>query len=251
MPALGTSTLLSQNRKSWEFVRLRLSWLQEFETLEGLVEMGHTVSHLAWGTIDVDTTLGRVFFQQDWRYSWEFEAPETAWTYKEQLAFHTKVDRQIWSSWSYRVTLGVSGKHWMVTRFGRSGLSINFDTRWRTNKQTAQWNIRAIKTTRSVDDARSAVWFGDRACDLYANDTDPRGAGNDAGESRNGFVTPPHEFGHMIGLPDEYVADSPDLSDTDSIMNIGRYIRARHMVEILGELEQMFPDCTFSVKSIR
>jgi hypothetical protein len=214
--------------------------------------MGHAVSHLAWGSIDVDTTLGRVFFQQDWRYSWEFEAPKTAWTYPEQLAFHTKVDRQIWSAWSYRVTLGVSGNHWMVTRFGRSGLPINFDVRWRTANQTTQWSIRAVKTQRTIDQgARSQVVFLNRECDLYANDTDPRGAGNDAGAVRKNFLTPPHEFGHMLGLPDEYNVGSADLSDTDSIMNIGRYIRARHMVEVLQELGRMFPGGVFSVKSIR
>lgn len=214
--------------------------------------MGHVVSHLAWGTVDVDTTLGRVFFQQDWGYSWESEAPEAAWTYNEKVAFHTKVDRQIWSSWSFRVTLGVRGNHSMVTKFGRSGLPINFDVRWRTDKQTSQWSIRAVKTQRSLEDgARSAVWFLDRKCDLFANDTDPRTAANDAGAVRNKFLTPPHEFGHMLGLPDEYTADSNHLSDTDSIMNIGRYIRARHMIEVLGELGRMFPGCVFSVNSIR
>lgn len=214
--------------------------------------MGHTVSHLAWGSIDVDTTQGRVFFQQDWGYAWEFEAPEAAWSYEEKLAFHTKVDRQIWSSWSYRVTLGVSGNHWMTARFSRPGLPINFDVRWKTAKQTSQWSIRAVKTQRSISaGARSNVLFRDRKCELYANDTDPRSAANKAGVSRKSFITPPHEFGHMIGLPDEYTAGSPDLSDTDSIMNVGRYIRARHMVEVLRELGQMFPGCSFSVKSVR
>jgi len=214
--------------------------------------MGHVVSKLAWGTVDVDTTLGRVFFQQDWGYKWEFEAPETAWTYQEQLVFHTKVDRQIWSSWSFRVTLGVTGNHWMVAKFGRSGLPINFDVRWRTNKQTSQWSIRAVKTKRTVKGgARSNVTFSERKCELFASDTDPRGAKNDAGAVRYGFVTPPHEFGHMIGLPDEYNAGDANLSDTDSMMNIGRYIRARHMVEVLAQLGAIFPGCTFAVRDIR
>ncbi|MDC0749946.1 hypothetical protein [Polyangium mundeleinium] len=208
------------------------------------------MSKLAWGTIDVDTTLGRVFFQQDWAYKWEFEAPETAWTYQEQLAFHTKVDRQIWSSWSNRVTLGVKGKHWMVTRFGRAGLRINFDIRWRTVKQTAQWSIRAVKTKR--DDARSETVFPLRKSTLIVSDAEPHGVMNESKAKAYDFVSPPHEFGHMLGdLADEYYANSPHIRDKNSIMNIGRYLRARHMAEVLRQLGTMLPGCTFWVRDIR
>lgn len=216
--------------------------------------MGHVVRRMPWGTMDVDTTLGRVFFQQTWSYTWVSEPPLMAWTYPEKHAFHTVVDRQIWRSWSFRVVLGVTGTQPLASRFGRTGMPINFDVRWMPSGQRGDWRIQAVKTNRTVaQGARSSVTFSARTSILFANDTTPRGAQNEATPpaARYGFLTMPHEFGHMIGLPDEYTVSSPDLSDADSIMNIGRYVRVRHMVEILRELGRMFPGCVFTVRSVR
>jgi hypothetical protein len=60
---------------------------------------------------------------------------------------------------------------------------------------------------------------------------------------------PPHEYGHAMTKrlhhsfqtrnPDEYLSGSPHLSDTNSLMNIGRELRARHIdatIEALNEL---------------
>lgn len=59
----------------------------------------HVVRALPWGDIDVDTQTGAIFFQQKWSYNWSLWPGVTnAWTYKEQLAFHARVDRSIWSS---------------------------------------------------------------------------------------------------------------------------------------------------------
>ncbi len=43
-----------------------------------------------------------------------------------------------------------------------------------------------------------------------------------------------HEFGHMIGLLDEYTAGSPNIADTDSIMHGGQVVENRH-VEDFGD----------------
>lgn len=43
-----------------------------------------------------------------------------------------------------------------------------------------------------------------------------------------------HEFGHMIGLPDEYTPGSPNIADTDSIMHGGQVVENRH-VDDLGD----------------
>lgn len=42
-----------------------------------------------------------------------------------------------------------------------------------------------------------------------------------------------HEFGHMLGLPDEYKKSSPDEADRLSVMHGGASVRRRHYAEVL------------------
>jgi hypothetical protein len=74
----------------------------------------------------------------------------------------------------------------------------------------------------------------------------PSAAGNAAGGSRANFLSGPHEFGHSIQSPDEYNAGSPNLSDTSSIMNVGRQVRPRHLQQILTTLNTMMPNVVFA-----
>ncbi|PAY16295.1 hypothetical protein CKO51_27485 [Rhodopirellula sp. SM50] len=61
-------------------------------------------------------------------------------------------------------------------------------------------------------------------------------------------VTIPHEFLHAIGYHhDESHAASPHLSDTNSIMNVGKQIRERHLRHVLADLEDLVPDARFSL----
>ena len=47
-------------------------------------------------------------------------------------------------------------------------------------------------------------------------------------------------------LPDEYNAGSPNLNDQRSIMNIGREIRTRHLVELVRVLNRLMPHARFA-----
>lgn len=49
----------------------------------------------------------------------------------------------------------------------------------------------------------------------------------------SGQLTAIHEFGHMIGLPDEYKKSSPHVHDRGSIMHAGIIVRDRHFKPIL------------------
>lgn len=64
--------------------------------------------------------------------------------------------------------------------------------------------------------------------------------------SRTGIRAVPHEFGHTLFNLDEYKAGYAHLEDSDSLMNVGRQIRSRHMGLIVHTLNQLMPNLVFS-----
>jgi hypothetical protein len=216
--------------------------------------MAHTVRDLSWGCIDIVMDEGRVFFQQRWLYSWMVRTPLTDWSIQEKRNFHNQCDRQIWASWSNRVRFNVTGTHEFARRYAASGVSINFDIRWVLSN--GHWNVTAWKLPTS-ERMVSNVDFPSRRITLDTNDFAARSACTSSTPQvcRTGFRTVPHEFGHAFGdadtlNPDEYNTGSPNLPDADSIMNVGRRLRERHIAGIVRELNTMLRGCTFSVRSI-
>ncbi|WP_219906769.1 hypothetical protein [Enhygromyxa salina] len=55
-----------------------------------------------------------------------------------------------------------------------------------------------------------------------------------------------HEFGHMLGLDDEYPDDSPHKADGASIMNSGMGVRPRHMEHFAEWAEKHIPGQIFT-----
>jgi hypothetical protein len=51
----------------------------------------------------------------------------------------------------------------------------------------------------------------------------------------------------MLRRPDEYLRGSRFLDDANSLMNIGTEVRARHLGWVRDQLNQMLPNCTFSL----
>ncbi len=100
--------------------------------------------------------------------------------------------------------------------------------------------------TGPTDLHRSFVREVGRQIELNTADLAPRGAGNAAGASTSNFVTPPHEFAHTMSNPDEYEASSAFLSDSASLVNIGRQIRGRHLHLLIDALGKLAPQWTFS-----
>jgi len=193
---------------------------------------------------------GRIFFQQDWYYDWQVRTPMADWTIAEKRHMHNTVDRQIWASWSNHIKIPVAlgsspdaRARDLVTRT-KGNIPINFDIRWVL--KPGHWFVTAIKS-RPGDTDHNTVDFDHRKIVLHSYKLKPYTAGNDAGASRSGFLSPPHEFGHTLKDDDEYQTGSPNLSDTDSIMNIGRRIRPRHIQLIVDTLNKVLPGCVFSL----
>lgn len=209
--------------------------------------MSHIVARKDWGVIDLDTIGGRIFFQQDWLYHWTTIAPATAWTLAEKRAFHRASDRAIWGRWSMRIKLKVVGTTPFCVKFAHTGVPINFDVRWVLSGGHFQVNAHKTPPGTPVGQYHQSVSFGGHVIELYTSKLATYTAANEAGVSRPGFRSTPHEFGHTLGNPDEYGAGSVHLADNASTMNVGNQVRARHLTLVINTLNTMLPGCTFSM----
>lgn len=214
--------------------------------------MGHVVKDLPWCVIDVNTTGGRIFLQQRWKYTWTRAAGQSAWALQEKRDFHNRADRYIWAAWSNRAVFGVTGTSSFARRFRARGVPINLDIRWVTGNE--HWKVTVKKIAAAAHETSSILWTP-RTIKLDTNDFKTRTFGNGPAPS-TGQVPVAHEFGHTIGNTsvlnrgDEYRATSPNRNDHSSIMNHGSQLRSRHFQTILDEMNTMIPNCTFSIRSV-
>lgn len=212
--------------------------------------MGHVVRETDWCTIDLDTTAGRVFFQQRWMYNWVEKPPYKLWTLAEKRNFHRRSDVAIWAVWSNQTRLGVSGTSAFARTFARSGVHINLDVRWVLAK--GQWTVYVTKVANPGDFPSEVKW-GDRK--IFLGSTDFNALTYNYGPKPTSQRTVAHEFGHAVGNTyelkrgDEYKSGSPYAKDFTSIMHTGGHLRARHFRTIIEVLDTMVPDTKFSISS--
>lgn len=217
--------------------------------------MGHIVRETDWCTIDLDTGVGRIFFQQRWLYVWLTAPGQAAWTLAEKHEFHTRSDRAIWAIWSNRTTLTVSGTSPVAFRFARTGMPINLDVRWVLSG--AHWTVRVMKVAAGAFFQSQVLWPA-RQIELGSRDfeaVDFTGSYDSPAPRRQ--VTVAHEFGHAAGNTgvlnrgDEYRRTSPHYRDPSSIMHTGSALRDRHFRTILEEANKMLPDTRFAFAATR
>jgi hypothetical protein len=213
--------------------------------------MSHIVRRPAWGVVDLNTTTGHIFVQEEWLYRWHVAPGARAWSLAERQQFHRTADEHIWGRWSNRVRVRPTGTHALARR--GADLPIEFDIRWVL--RGGQWTVNVTKVAPGAPSPRSNVDFAARIINLDTLDLVPHAVGNAARQHRPRFYTIPHEFGHTFPtgagaaapVGDEYNAGHAHLGDTGSLMNIGRHVRARHVQALVDELNAMLPDCQFAV----
>lgn len=208
--------------------------------------MGHVKRNTDWCLLDIDTEVGRVFFQQRWTYQWISPPGQTKWTYPEKLRFHTRADKMIWGVWSNRVTLIAQGTSEFAKKFKGKRIPINLDAKWELSKP--HWTVEVRKVPKGFMDHPTRVEWHQRRIFLCTEDFETdRHAG--------GIV--PHEFGHSIGNSwvfkrgDEYKKSSPHFADKASVINVGRQLRSRHFRTMLPELDAMIPGTKFKVGGVK
>jgi hypothetical protein len=215
--------------------------------------MTHLVANESWATVDLDLSAGRVLTREDWFYTWSlWPGVAAVWSQQEKVAIHRHIDRQIWGVWSGRASLVAKGTGNAAKQLNGKRLPLSMDVRW-TTQAPGHWSVKIWKMPAGTGPTavhRSFVDPVNRRIELNTADIAPRGAGNAAGGSTANFLTAPHEFGHTIGAPknyprDEYNKGHVHLRDVHSLMNVGRSIRARHLVELIKTLNRLAPGTLF------
>lgn len=115
-------------------------------------------------------------------------------------------------------------------------LEFRFDSwigGWTTKEH---WEIHVTKI-KSGSFAQSSVnpYWGTVNLDSEDNTMVSKGHG----AQQRGIV---HEFGHMLGLPDEYQVKSPHANDYLSVMNRGENINSRHDAVYVEWLESVITE---------
>lgn len=205
------------------------------------------------GVVDLDTDKGHVFVRQDWRYEWTNKAGTSPWTIRERNAFHHALDRQIWKFWSLRLAIKVQRTTEpapaRIEPWIDRSLSLSFDIR--RVLTGGAWTVTATKVNPASprDFPRADTTFEARRMQLFSTDTTPHHAlrfpYDPMRRPNNDFFVGPHEFGHALGYGnsrgdgEEYRPENPYFNDTLSLMNIGLYVRPRHVRLIVETLASM------------
>jgi len=131
-----------------------------------------------------------------------------------------------------------------------SVFSLSFDVR--SVPAAGHWEVTVVKNDPAVKrKPRPEVDFPKKTILLYATDllvTKAKRPDTDA-PWNYAFSLMGHEFGHTVGNAgpngDEYFRTSKHFDDVESIMNIGRQLRARHLRLLCQTLHAMVPGCEF------
>jgi hypothetical protein len=141
------------------------------------------------------------------------------WTADEREAFTDQFREQVADTWNQPDHVTIKGH----------SVSVRFTFEFRESASGSQWHIRVFKLKPGGDRLSAVSRGGVSDADLDSNDGRRKNLG--AETTQTGII---HEFGHMIGLPDEYKGTSPHLKDRPSIMNWGSTVRERHLAHFVA-----------------
>lgn len=164
---------------------------------------------------------GTYTLELDMKIAFDFtKGPDgQTWTPQEKQAFIEDYKGAIEQTWSGHVTSSDTGQ--------RVTLDVNLDVVEGTQDAVdgENWSIEVVKIDAGGFN-QSYVVPSQNTGRFDSEDVNPVDKG--ASDPQVGAA---HEFGHMIGLPDEYNGNGgPDAqNDTDSVMHTGMDVRDRHL----------------------
>lgn len=199
-------------------------------------------------SISIDGKKKLIFVQQKWQYVWKIQSGCAKWTSAQKTKFHNDCDKAIWAKWSGKYQVACTGTSDFAKAMKDAVFNVSFDIKYVTSG--GHWTVTVTKIPKGSKKTSSVKWNA-QTIDLDTEDVSKR---KDIDQ-----VPVAHEFGHAVGNSkhgpaghgDEYHEDGVHFDDKDSMMNIGSELRKRHADHLIGELNKMIPNTTFSVKAIK
>jgi hypothetical protein len=201
----------------------------EQPALEGRVVLLAREGNITAGVFEVNDAFDLTLYQMPdghfevvvfMKLQFFFKAgPGGRWTDTEQQTYV--------SGWRDAVQCAWSGRNIHRTGCGRN-VSIRLDFEMQCGGwMLDHWEITVTKIPAG-EFCHSYVNVRSGNVTLDSEDLTPVNKGDP--QFQRGVI---HEFGHMLGLEDEYEGDSPHDGDKASVMNFGESIRQRHHDTVL------------------
>lgn len=144
------------------------------------------------------------------------------WTTLEKTSFVNKWKLTIQSKWGGRIIKSL-----------KSGKTVSIDFRFRT--QIGGWMLDHWEITVEKVNKFSVSSVNPVMGNVSLDSLDLKLTRKKGGQRQRGAV---HEFGHMLGLEDEYQKTSPHSKDYKSVMNSGGIACKRHNSSYMKWLEK-------------
>jgi hypothetical protein len=137
------------------------------------------------------------------------------WSHSEKISFVENWKQIIQNSW---------GKNRVVKTL-KNGKKVSIDFRFQTRIGGWMADHWEVTVTRIPKGAFKQSMVNPILGNVYLDSEDSTFKQKAGGKFQRGAV---HEFGHMLGLEDEYPQTSKYSADYDSVMNSGESIFSRH-----------------------
>ena len=184
------------------------------------------------GNYKIDTANCRMHYNADWYFNFKTAQSDT-----EKQKYMETAKRHVEATWSNKMKLKPTNST-QDCLCSNEGFSIYVILNPKESSREGQHGF----STTVVSSVRAHVIPPLRTVDLQSNDAIPYTFPHSGTTQK--IIS--HEFGHTLGLPDEYHALSPFKKNYQSIMNVGDTIYPRHYAPFANILNYEILGCDFA-----